>query len=69
MLSAKSIQSIKDFDNKRTIDKEVKFEVDSIRNVYHFYLSYFRYILDIDDKDEGVSIRMRAIMSRVKVLI
>jgi hypothetical protein len=34
MLSAKSIQSIENFDNKRTVDKEVKFELDSITNVY-----------------------------------
>jgi hypothetical protein len=38
MLSEKSIQSIKNFDNKGTIDKEAKFEVDLIRNVYHLYL-------------------------------
>jgi hypothetical protein len=38
MPSAKSIQSIKNFDNKRTIDKETKFEVDSIENVYRKYL-------------------------------
>jgi hypothetical protein len=35
MLSAKSIQLIENFDDKRTIDKEMKFEVDSIENVYH----------------------------------
>jgi hypothetical protein len=34
MLSAKSIQSIENFDNKITADKEAKFEVESIENVY-----------------------------------
>jgi Leucine-rich repeat (LRR) protein len=38
MLSAKSIQSIKNLNNKRTIDEEMKFEVDSIENVYRLYL-------------------------------
>jgi hypothetical protein len=34
MLSAQSIQLIENFDDKRTVDKEMKFEVDSIENVY-----------------------------------
>jgi hypothetical protein len=34
MLYAKSIQSIKNFDDKETVNKEMKFEVDSIENVY-----------------------------------
>jgi hypothetical protein len=38
MLSAKSIQSIENLDNKRTIDEEMKFEVDLIENVYRLYL-------------------------------
>jgi hypothetical protein len=38
MLSAKSVQLIKNLDDKRTVDKEMKFEVDSIENVYHRYL-------------------------------
>jgi hypothetical protein len=38
MLSAKSIQSIENFNDKRTINKETKLEVDSIENVYRKYL-------------------------------
>jgi hypothetical protein len=38
MLSAKSIQWIENLNDKRTIDKETKFEVDLIENVYHRYL-------------------------------
>jgi hypothetical protein len=38
MLSATSIQLIKNFNDKKTIDKEAKFEVDLIINVYHLYL-------------------------------
>jgi hypothetical protein len=38
MLYAKGIQSIKNFDDERTVDKETKFEVDSIENVYRWYL-------------------------------
>jgi hypothetical protein len=33
MLNAKSIHSIKNLNNKRTVDKETKFEVDLIENV------------------------------------
>jgi hypothetical protein len=29
------IQLIENFDDKRTVDKEVKFKLDSIKNVYH----------------------------------
>jgi hypothetical protein len=35
MLNAKSIQSIENVEDKRTVDEEVKFELDSIGNVYH----------------------------------
>jgi hypothetical protein len=38
MLSAKSIQSIENLDDKRTVNEEMKFEVDSIENVYRLYL-------------------------------
>jgi hypothetical protein len=38
MLSEKSIQSIENLDDKRTVNKEMKFEVDSIKNVYRRYL-------------------------------
>jgi hypothetical protein len=62
MLSAKSIQSIENLNNKRTVDKETKFEVDLIQNVYCLYLEYFRDILDIDDEDEGDSIKTRTIV-------
>jgi hypothetical protein len=34
----KSIQSIENLNDKRTINKETQFEVDSIENVYHLYL-------------------------------
>jgi hypothetical protein len=38
MLSANSIQSIENLNNIRTINKEMKFEVDLIENVYCLYL-------------------------------
>jgi hypothetical protein len=38
MLSAKSIQSIKNLDDKRTVDEETKFEIDLMENVYCLYL-------------------------------
>jgi hypothetical protein len=29
---------IKNFDDKRTVDEEMKFELDLIKNVYYLYL-------------------------------
>jgi hypothetical protein len=38
MLNAKSIQSIENLNDKKTVDEETKFEVDLIGNVYRLYL-------------------------------
>jgi hypothetical protein len=62
MLYAKSVQSIENFNYIRTVDKETKFKVDLIENVYYLYLYIIRDILDKGDKDESDSIRMRAIV-------
>jgi hypothetical protein len=36
----------------------MKFKLDSIRNVYCWYLKYFGDILDIDDEGKGDSIKV-----------